>query len=106
MKTVREIENYAKLWDVDPRMDLLAENEKEEAYIAAKEGEYYLIYFTAEGNVKLDLSKQKGKYSLRWIDIENAEWIDNEVVKAGSFIDLKTHSKKGSVAVLKRKRFL
>lgn len=101
--TVREIENHVKFWDINPAMGLLTENDKEEAYIAAKEGEYYLIYFTNEGEVKLDLSKQKGRYTLRWIDIENAEWIGDEKIKAGSMINIKARSKNGSFAVINKK---
>ncbi|MCD6566535.1 MAG: hypothetical protein J7K53_11410 [Bacteroidales bacterium] len=84
-------------------MDLLTENEKGEAYISAKEGENYLIYFTNEGAVKLDLSKQKGRFTVRWIDIKNAEWIWQEEINAGNMIDLKAKCKDGCFAVLQRK---
>lgn len=104
LKTVREIETIVKFWEITPRMDLLTENEKGEAYISAKEGENYLIYFTNNGNVKLDLSKQKGRFTVRWIDIRNAEWIRQEEIKAGSMIDFKAMSKNGCIAVLQRKK--
>lgn len=104
LKTVREIETIVKFWEITPRMDLLTENEKGEAYISAKESENYLIYFTNNGNVKLDLSKQKGRFTVRWIDIRNAEWIRQEEIKAGSMIDFKAMSKNGCIAVLQRKK--
>jgi len=100
IKTVRKIETFVKFWDIDPRMDLLSNNEKGEAYIAAQEGKYYLIYFTDEGDVKLDLSNQKGKYTIHWIDIESAEWIEREKIKAGSIVDIKAKCKNGCVAVI------
>lgn len=103
LKTVREIETIVKFWEITPRMDLLTENEKGEAYISAKEGEYYLIYFSNKGNVKLDLSKQKGRFTVRWIDVKNAEWIGQEEIKAGDMIDLKAKSKNGCFAVLQKK---
>ena len=103
MKTIREIETIVKFWEITARMDLLTENEKGEAYISAKEGEYYLIYFTNDGGVKLDLNKQKGKFIVKWIDIKSAEWIGQEKVKAGSMIDLKARSENGCIAVLYRK---
>jgi len=103
LKTVREIETIVKFWELTPHMDLLTENEKGEAYISAKEGENYLIYFTNEGAVKLDLSKQKGRFTVRWIDIKNADWIWQEEIKAGNLIDLKAKSKDGCFAVLQRK---
>ena len=83
--------------------DLLTENEQGEAYISAKEGENYLIYFPNKGNVKLDLSKQKGRFTVRWIDIKNAEWIWQEEINAGNTIDLKAKSKDGCFAVLQKK---
>ena len=103
MKTVREIETIVKFREISPRMDLLTENEKGEAYISAKEGEYYLIYFTDEGNVKLDLSKQKGIYTTRWIDINKAEWIEQKEIKAGILIELTARNKNGCIVVLQRK---
>ena len=103
LKTVREIETIVKFWEITPCMDLLTENEKGEAYISAREGENYLIFFSNKGNVKLDLSKQKGRFTVRWIDIKNAEWIWQEEINAGKMIDLKAKSKNGCFAVLQKK---
>ncbi len=100
LKTIRNIETIVKFWDIDPRMDLLTDNEKGEAYIAAKEGKYYLIYFTNEGDVKLDLTNQRGKYIIHWIDINSSEWIGEEKIKAGGLIDVKAKCNSGCIAVI------
>jgi hypothetical protein len=103
-KSVRKIETIVKFWEVMPRMELLIENKQGEAYISAKEGEYYLIYFTNKGSVKLDIEKQKGNFTIKWLSLKNAEWTGQEEIKAGSMIDLKAKSKNGCIAVLYRKK--
>jgi len=54
-------------------------------------------------HMALDLSKQKGRFTVRWIDIKNAEWIWQEEINAGNMIDLKAKCKDGCFAVLQRK---
>ena len=104
MKTAREIERIVKFWEIEARMDLLSDNKMDESYIAAKEGKYYVIYFTGNGNVKLDLSNQKGRFILKWIDISTAKWIDQEEIKAGSKIDIHAQTENGSIAVIQTKK--
>jgi hypothetical protein len=45
MKTIREVEELGKMWDIEPRMDLLKVSEGNTAYLAAREGEEYVLYF-------------------------------------------------------------
>ena len=47
----RKVESLVKFWDVEARMDLLAAREEDEAYLAARPGEEYILYFTAAGSV-------------------------------------------------------
>jgi hypothetical protein len=103
IRTVRNIEEYVKMWDINPRMDLLVSNEKNLAYIAASEGESYVIYFTKPGTVQLDLQGYDKKFKLRWINIENAEWDEPEVLKGGSFVELTADKAEGSFAVITRR---
>jgi hypothetical protein len=100
IKTIRKIEKEVKFWDVLPRMDLLRSDEPNLAYLAAKEGESYILYFTKPGNVKLDLSGQNKTFTMKWINIENAEWGERSKVKGGSVIDLNAVTGKGSICVL------
>jgi hypothetical protein len=53
-----------KFWDITPQMDLLSERERNEAYLAARPGEYYALYFTNGGSVDLDLSGAKGSFDV------------------------------------------
>src|SRR5690606_10095912 len=67
IQTVRKIESVVSFWDLQPKMDLLSDTEENEAYIAALPGDYYVVYFTGDGEVRLDLRDHDGKFQLRWI---------------------------------------
>jgi hypothetical protein len=102
IKTIRKIEEHVKMWDIAPRMDLLVGAEDNLAYAAAKEGESYLIYFPKNGKVKLNLAGHNHGFSLRWINVDTAEWAKTAEIKGGSSIDLEAVNENGSIAVLTR----
>lgn len=104
IQTVRKIEQHIKMWDITPRMDLLADVAQNEAYLAAREGEQYLLYFTGGGAVKLDLRKYPVNFTLRWIRIEDSSWGKTRRVKGGSFLSLQSPHATGSLAVLVAER--
>ncbi len=100
IKTVREIEELVKMWEIIPRMDLLMEVDKNEAYISANEGDKYVIYFPGEGNVSLDLKSFDYPFTLKWITTHNAAWTKTEKIDGGSLVALETSSSEGSFAVI------
>ena len=100
IKTVREIEDVVKFWDLNPSMDLLMNSEENLAYIAAKNNETFVIYFTKPGRIQLDLSSISKNYNIRWINIENAEWSLNGEIKGGEPADIISTYEKGGIAVL------
>ncbi len=102
IKTIRNIEEYVKMWDINPRMDLLVSEDRNLAYLAASEGEAYVVYFTKPGIVQLDLRESDKKFKLRWINIEDAEWQETKALKGGSLVELTADKVKGSFAVLTR----
>lgn len=65
----RQLESLIKFWDIAPHMELLSDRESNEAYLAAKPGEKYALYFTNGGSVGLDLSKARGTFSVTWISV-------------------------------------
>lgn len=69
IKAARILESLVKLWDITPRMDLLSDRESNEAYLAAKPGESYALYFTDGGSVSLDLSSAPGSFNVTWISV-------------------------------------
>src|SRR5690606_13088938 len=63
IKATRKAETLVKFWEVEPHMQLLSDREPNEAYLTAKEGSKYIIYFPKGGQVKLDLSKHKKEFT-------------------------------------------
>lgn len=81
IKAARLLENKIKLWAIAPHMELLSEREANEAYIAAKPGDNYVIYFPYGGQVMLDLSKIQHNFKLSWISITEGNWLKASPVK-------------------------
>lgn len=69
IKGARLLEGLIKFWDLTPQMDLLSERESNEAYLAAKPGKHYALYFTDGGSVGLDLSHAKDAFDVTWISV-------------------------------------
>jgi len=69
IKAARILEGLIKFWDITPRMDLLSDRERNEAYLAAKPREQYALYFTNGGSVGLDLSDATGTLDVTWISV-------------------------------------
>ena len=102
IRTIRKIEETVKFWDIEPRMDLITSAEENLAYIAAKEGESYVVCFTRTGKVKLDLSGHNHRFTLKPIDLENAEWREPETVSGGKIIEIESVCDEGCFVVLQR----
>ena len=69
IKAARILEGLINFWDITPQMGLLSERASNEAYLAAKPGERYTLYFTNGGSVGLDLTKAPGTYNITWISV-------------------------------------
>ena len=100
IKAVRKIETLVKFWEVTPRMDLLSEREENEAYLAAHEGEKYIIYFTHGGAVDLDLRSYEKPFVLKWISVDSGEWGGESALKGGMSLEVSAPDKGGWFAVL------
>jgi hypothetical protein len=115
IKAARLLENDIKLWDVKPHMELLKERQPNEAYLVAKPGEQYALYFTDGGNIGLDLTNHNGTYKLTWISISEGikirdivrpipdpagKYIENIIINAGSIATISAPYQGGWVAVL------
>ena len=88
IKAVRKLETRIKMWDVSPKMELLSEREEDEAYIAAKEGQQYALYFTQGGAVRLDLSQFNGAFTLQWINVASGEWGEETNIEGGKAVNI------------------
>ena len=102
LKAARKLESRIKLWDVEPRGDLLKDRSKNEAYLAASPGEAYALYFTDGRSVGLDLTGIGGSFQLRWIEIGTGDWASQETLKAGRVVTVTAPGAGGWVAAVTR----
>lgn len=100
IRAARLAESVIKFWNVKPRMDLLRDRDEDEAYLAAKPGEAYLLYFTDGGRVGLDLRHASGPGRLKWIDIGHGNWGGQERLPGGRVATIRAPGKGGWVAAI------
>ena len=103
IQTIRKIEEHVKMWEISPRMDLLDSPEDNLAYLSAREGEKYVIYFTGPGSVNLDLRGHNREFVVHRIPVEDAEWGSSETITGGGITELKAEGDRGSFIVLIKK---
>lgn len=70
----RKLESSIKLWDVSSRQDLLEGVEPDEAYLAARPGEAYVLFFTDGGSVVIQHEGAWKRMAVQWIDVSTGEW--------------------------------
>jgi hypothetical protein len=70
-------------------MNLLRNRDPNEAYVAAKPGVAYALYFPNGGEVELDLRERAGSYEARWIDIATGEWGRRESLAGDKWVSLR-----------------
>lgn len=100
LQAARKLESRIKLWDVEPANALLADRSDNEAFLAARPGRAYALYFTHGGSVRLDLRKRPGKYDLRWIDITTGQWAGQASLTGGRWVRIDAPGKAGWVAAI------
>ena len=86
----------------DHHAQLLSDRDENEAYVSHIPGEQYVVLFTDGGSVALDLSKEKGSFKLRWLDIERGDWQHPSDIEAGSSVPLLAPGDGIWVALLER----
>lgn len=91
------------MWDIVPRMDLLKTDADNGAYLSAREGEFYVIYFTNDGKAAIDLGATNVQFTLNWISLDDAQWRKSSIIKGGSQIEIESEISGGCFAVLTRK---
>jgi hypothetical protein len=110
IKAARILEGLIQFWDITPQMDLLLDREGNEAYLAAKPGEQYALYFTNGGSVKLDLSGATGAFDVTWISVSMGIRVQTaanlgyrsveKVIEGGGIVTLSAPYKGGWVAAM------
>jgi len=84
IRAARALESVIRLWDVEPANHLLRDREPNEAYLAARPGKAYALYFADGGAVGLDLTKAEGRFAVRWLDVATGEWAGQATLDGGA----------------------
>jgi hypothetical protein len=100
VKVAREIESVVKFWELKPGNELLSNREENEAYLASKPGEVYVIFFTDGGEVSLDLTKLNYDFSLKWADVRQGTWLPEQKIAGGDTVKLSASGKMEWIAVI------
>jgi hypothetical protein len=100
IKSFRKAESLAKMWELEPHMELLSEREDNEAYLTALVGEKYVILFPKGGAVKIDLKNYGEKFSGKWVSIKTGKWGEQFSVTGGVDVEISTPDATGWFAVL------
>ncbi|MBT3268445.1 hypothetical protein HN371_14915 [Candidatus Poribacteria bacterium] len=96
----RKVEAVVPFWDLEAANERLSDREENEAYLAAKAGEVYVLYFTKGGSVTVDLADAPAALRLRWVDISSGEWAAESTVTGGSAVIIEAPDDRGHVAVI------
>jgi hypothetical protein len=104
VKAAREIEKEVKFWEVEPNNNLLSEREENEAYLATKSGEMYVVFFPDEGEVKLNFTDVSSEFDLKWMNVRKGEWYSKKEVKGGEMLTLSAPGKNEWVAVITKSK--
>ena len=84
IRAARKLDSLVKPWDLQPANALLSDRAENEAYLAARPGRAYALYFTDGGSVGLDLRKAQGPFEVRWINIGTGEWDQRATLQGGA----------------------
>ncbi len=91
VKAMRAFTDVVVPWETTPRQDLLTDRATDEAYLRAKVGEVYGLYFVDTGSIGLNLGGVSGTFRLRWIDIAKGGYTGAEqTLTAGSTVTITT----------------
>ncbi|UCD27810.1 MAG: hypothetical protein JSV03_11985 [Planctomycetota bacterium] len=100
IKAVRKVETLVKFWDVESHQELLSDRGKDEAYLIARPGDAYVLYFTSGGSVGLNMKRYDKDFRLKWIDISTGEWGKETHIRGGKIVQIKTPGKGPYAAVI------
>jgi hypothetical protein len=100
IKAARKAETEVRFWEVEARMGLLTDRHEDEAYLAARPGQKYILYFTDGGSVKLDLTRHGGEFALRWVDIKSGDWGGRTRITGGRQVAISAPGKGGWAATI------
>ncbi len=102
IRAARETESMVRFWEVEPHQELLVDRQPDEAYLVAKPGNKYLLYFTQGGSVGLNLKGHPGEFRVSWIDIGTGQLSQDARLAGDQIVTLKAPGRNPCVAVIVR----
>jgi hypothetical protein len=103
IRAARKLESVVKPWLCEPAQGLLRGREPNEAYLTARQGLAYAIYFPDGGEVELDLRQAGGEFELRWVDLATGEWGPRGTLSGGGWRAIAAPGKAPWAAALARR---
>ncbi len=90
IRSARVLESLFDIFAAEPDAGhtLLLERELAEAYLAFSPSRQYAVYFPDGGDVKLDLTDEPGRFSVRWLDATNSRVRGAAGVEGGDVVRL------------------
>ncbi len=90
IRAARQVHETVPLWTLEPRIDLLSDRDRNEAYLAADPESAYVLFFPAAGEVTVDLSAMPGGCAIHWMDIQQGGWVDAWDLEGGGRVPIRT----------------
>lgn len=100
VRVAREIEKHIAFWQLEGNNNLLSNREENEAYLASKVGEVYVVFFTDGGEVDLNLSGCKNTFIVKWFDVRSGKIESQGEIMGDGIIQLSAPDVLEWVAVL------
>jgi hypothetical protein len=100
---MRKFVNAVHIFRMNPRNDLLSYRATNEAYCLAEPGQQYAVFFTGEGDgrVEIKLNTLGCSFKLRWLEIATRRWGKRTTVSSRRDYMLRAPDSGHWVAVLK-----
>jgi hypothetical protein len=98
VRSVRLLQGITPLWNFSPQSKLLGQREENEAYLSADPGRSYIVYFTRNGSVSLQV--EKGSYRLSWIRIDDGKVQATSEISAQDELTIQTPNEGNWLAVI------
>lgn len=81
----RKLQSVVPVAAGEPTLQLLRQRDPNEAYLNARPGQTYALYFPNGGEVDLDLREAKGAFEIRWINIATGDWGARATLEGGDW---------------------
>jgi hypothetical protein len=92
---IRSARMFEETFDIfraqpDAGSNRLTGRDENEPYLTSIPGEKYAIYFPDGGSVNLDLHDVQGRLDLKWLDISQSRWLEDDTVEGGGPLTIST----------------